>query len=253
MNRTDTLRLNGYAVDTQGRIACRAGVKARHFDPNSWRPIDQMNSDRFEQTWLAVIAFDVAQGDARSIVDALIVAADSPRALVGRKRNGSAVMLFKCPAGMIGTNRVEDYGTRGAVARFSLSILSEGATVDMSDYSWEKNRSPLDIEHDRLPTFTVEVPTLVTEAASAAGCNAWTLIERARADAEYNARLVARVASGELKIPTAQEEREAEEERLVAQYEGQRVSMWDGPLANDILRARKVVAARRAARAEAAP
>jgi hypothetical protein len=246
MNRTDTLRLNGYAVDTQGRIACRAGVKARHFDPNSWRPIDQMNSDRFEQTWLAVIAFDVAHGDARSIVDALIVAADSPRALVGRKRNGSAVMLFKCPAGTIGSNRGEDYGTRGAVARFSLSILSEGATVDISDYSWERNRSPLDIEHDRLPTFTVEVPTLVHEAASAAGCNAWSLIEREREDEANNAKYAT------MRIPTEQETREAEEERLVAQYEGQHVSMWDGPLANDILRARKVVAARRAARGEAA-
>jgi hypothetical protein len=245
MNRTDTLKLNGYSVDTQGRIACRAGVEARPYDPNSWRSAEA-NAQRLEQTWLVAIVVEVAHGDARSIVDALITAADSPRAIVGRKRNGGAVLLFKCPPAMTGANRVEDYGTRDGSLRFSLSILSEGATVDASAYAWDKARSPLEFEHSRLPAFTGEVPKLVTEAASAAGCTFWSLIERAREDEANSARYAT------MRIPTAQEEAERADEELVARYEGQHVSIWDGPVANDILRARKVVAARRAARGEAA-
>jgi hypothetical protein len=244
MNRTDTLRLNGFAVDTQGRIACRAGVQPRHFDLTSWRPAEP-NVQRLEQTWLVAIVIEVVHGDAREIVDALIAAADSPRAIVGKRRNGSAVLLFKCPPGMSGHNLVEEYGTRDGAVRFSLSILSEGATVDASAYAWDKARSPLEVDHSRLAAFTAEVPALVTEAAKARS-TAWSLIEREREDEANNAKYAT------MRIPTEQETREAEEERLVAQYEGQHVSMWDGPLANDILRARKVVAARRAARGEAA-
>jgi glutamate synthase domain-containing protein 1 len=84
----------------------------------------------------------------------------------------------------------------------------------------------------------------VTEAAKAR-CVPWAIVESARADEANSAKYA------NMRIPTAEEDRHAEEERLVAQYEGQHVSMWDGPLANDILRARKVVAARRAARGEA--
>ena len=134
MNRnSNALRTNGYAVDVEGRVAYRAGVEARHYDPNSWRSAEP-NVQRLEQTWLVAIVVEVAHGDAREIVNALITAA-FPRAIVGKRRNGSAVLLFKCPPpAMTDANRVEDYGTRDGAARFTLSILSEGATVDMSDY-----------------------------------------------------------------------------------------------------------------------
>lgn len=83
--------------------------------------------------------------------------------------------------------------------------------------------------------------------AVTARCMSYAILERARED-EANA---ARYAT--MRIPTEQEEREAEEERLVAANEGRHISAtFATPLEMDILKARKAVAARRAARSEAA-
>jgi hypothetical protein len=245
MNRKDidALRMNGYRTDADGRIACRAGIVPRSYDPNSWRNVDT-GSERFADTHLVAIVVDVLSGDGRAIVDSLITAADSPRAIVGKRRNGSAVLLFKCPAGMTGANRVEEFGSRDGSLRFTLSILSEGAAVDVAAYSWDKARSPLEFDHARLPVFTPDVATLVT-AAAADECPPWSMVEQTRQDEADSARYAT------MRIPTAQEEREAEEERLVAAHEGEYVSAFDGGHALEILRARKAVAARRAARAEA--
>ena len=45
---------------------------------------------------LAIIRFDVERGNARDLIEQIIAEADiSPRVLVGRKRDGSAVILFR--------------------------------------------------------------------------------------------------------------------------------------------------------------
>src|SRR5580700_5457306 len=95
MNRIDSLRLQGYATDSNGHILCRAGVESRVHDRDGWGLAATPQAERYEQTWLAIVRVDVAHGDARKISDALIVAADSPRALVGKRRDGSAVLVFK--------------------------------------------------------------------------------------------------------------------------------------------------------------
>ena len=167
-----------------------------------------INAQRFEQTWLVAIVIDVHRDskNAREIIDALIVAADSPRALVGRKRDGSAAILYRCPPpAMTDVNTSAEYGTRDGSVRFSIEVASEGATVDVGAYSWDKGRSPFEFEHDRLSTFTPDVAALVTEAAKAR-CTAWELVERAREDEANNAKYAT------MKIPTAEEQREAEEE-----------------------------------------
>jgi hypothetical protein len=244
MNRKDidALRMNGYAVVDE-RIACRAGVEARPYDPNSWRNVDA-GSERFADTHLVAIVVDILSGDGRAIVDAILASADSPRALVGRKRNGSAVLLFKCPAGMTGANRLEHYGTHSGV-RFTLSIVSEGATLVTEAYDWPKNRSPLEVERDRLPSLTLDVPVLITEAIKAAGCVSQSMIEQARQDETDSARYAT------MKIPSAAEEAELADLDLVRRFEGQHLTQWDGPMAQDVIRARRVVAARAAAKAEA--
>lgn len=248
MNTRDNaaLRLNGYRTDEQGRILCRAGVTPRSFDPNSWRSADT-GAERFAESWLVVIAFDVAREskNAREIIDVLVTGADSPRALVGRTRSGSAVVLFKCPPQLSGANRSEILGTRDGAVKFTFEVKSEGTSIDVAAYDWAK-RSPLEVEHSRLPTYTPDVAALAAQAAEAAGLIPWELVERARED-EANAAKYANA-----RIPTAQEEREAEEERLVDAHAGEYISAFDGGHAAEILRVRRVVAARRAARGEAA-
>src|SRR5260221_4456545 len=237
MNTKDTLRLNGYSLDSEGRIACRVGKSGQ----------------RFEQTWCAVVSIEVAREskDAREIVDALVEAADSPRVIVGRKRDGSAVLLFKCAQKV--TDAVGDFGTRDGKVRFTITVKSEGGTLDISDYSWVKERSPLAIERDRLPTLTDEVSKLVTESATGKlRCAPSALVKQWQRSYELNAQLAARVASGEFKIPTAQEQEEAEQERLVDENKGRDVGIWDGNWAAMLIRARQVVAARRKAKAEQA-
>jgi len=151
------------------------------------------------------------------------------------------------------TDAVGDFGTRDGKVRFTITVKSEGATLDISDYSWAKERSPLAIERDRLPTLTDEVSKLVTESATGKlRCAPWALVEQFRRNDEHNAQLAARVASGELKIPTAQEQEEAEQERLVEENKGRDVGLWDGNWAAMLIRARQVVAARRKAKAEQA-
>src|SRR5258708_27452827 len=71
-NSTQTLRLNGYIVNESGRIECTR------------------EGERYEQSRTAIIQID----GGREIVDRLIAVANSPRALVRRTRDGSAVLLF---------------------------------------------------------------------------------------------------------------------------------------------------------------
>jgi hypothetical protein len=182
-------------------------------------------------------------------VDKLIEAADSPRALIGRKRDGSAVLLFKCGNESV-SKRAEEFGTRDQSVKFSIAVQSEGATLDISEYTFAKERSPLNFQRDLLPALTNDVPSLVLEATEKLGCATWSHVLYLEAAEAESARINARFASGELKIPTAQERLEAEQEQLVADNEGKDISVWDGAYATMVIAARKVVAYRRKLKAE---
>src|SRR5258707_5268149 len=86
-NSTQPLRLNGYIVNESGRIECTR------------------EGERYEQSRTAIIQID----GGREIVDRLIAVADSPRALVGRTRDGSAVLLFRHDGGRNFTPYIPGY------------------------------------------------------------------------------------------------------------------------------------------------
>lgn len=250
MNITQ-LKLNGYAVTVDGN-----SIDAHPGAPVSRGLVDP--APRFQFMRLAIIRFDVERGNARDLIEQIIAEADiSPRALVGRKRDGSAVILFRFEKDFpISPNRTADtndgaykLAAKDDSARFSLTVKSEGQTLDVSEWTWVKGRSPLEVSRDALPVLTVDVSTAVVEAAREIGTTAFA-IEYQRKSDEESEKLRARMVTGEIPA-TLQKQADAEDDALVAQYEGQDVNTWNmGNAGMLVQQARARVAAREAAKVD---
>jgi hypothetical protein len=203
MNIKDILRLQGYAVTADGNsIECHPGTPLRSRDYEDATP-------RFQFMRVAVISFEVERGNARELVDAILAKADiTPRAIIGKRKDGSIVALFRLDKDFpIAPSRTADT-TDGAFklaakddsSRFTVAVKSLGETVDVSAYTWAKGRSPLEVARDALPVLTIDVSNAVVDTAHAFGTTPW-MIEYQRKNEEDNAQLRERMANGEIPNP----------------------------------------------------
>jgi hypothetical protein len=226
-NIKHTLRMNGYSADDAG-IICDTGI------------------ERFKQERIGVLRIEISRDTkaARAVVDAIIGAIDEPRALTGRERRGGVVMLFRVE--QLFNNLAVDAISRETIAlrdgeELVISLASEGATVEVDAFTWTKGRSPLDISRDALPPLSQELADIANDAAWTAGARSPEMLARERESDRYNADL----ASGKIKVRTAEDQQARDDAELVASYEGVEVISTDGNAARLILDARYRHAARK--------
>jgi hypothetical protein len=241
MSNRDTLRQGGYSVDDAGRIQC------------------QREGTRYEQERCAVIRVDLEPDSkrGRELVDAVVAAADTPRALLGRARNGSAVLLFRCEnphnlvphiQGRISTNGIFELATRDTGERFTVTIASEGQTLDLNGYSWPKGRSPLEISRDSLPNLTSDVGEVVLKAAFESATWAPSA-EEIQTEAEREERVAhfkADVASGKIRLNKTEAELLAEEDAKLVEGASADLTPHDGIFAQLVIAARRRIERRKA-------
>ncbi|MGO9994698.1 MAG: hypothetical protein ACLPTF_19575 [Steroidobacteraceae bacterium] len=234
---THELRLSGYIADDESLVCYKDGK-------------------RYEQERTAVVRLI---GD-REMIDKLVEAADSPRALLGRQR-GSAVLVFRSEgdylpfiAGDTRRNGIVELAQRSDGSPLTIIIGSEGQTVDIQDYKW--TRSPLEIERDRLPVLTSDISQAIVDEAFKLDC---TWIETVKQDREVAARVEkfrADVAAGRVKIQTPEEIAEAAQARsdasMVEANLGRDINWADGNGAQLVLAARGRHEARQRAKQNAA-
>jgi hypothetical protein len=240
MSNTHTLRMLGYSATAEGHIQLqREGV-------------------RYVQERCAVIHIE---GGGHELVGQLLAIADEPRALTGRAKNGAAVVLFKANERSV-LPGIQGDGRRDGVfelalpsgERITISCKSEGL-LDLSAFTWQKNRSPLEVSRDSLPALFAETGEAVISEARKLGCTWAPTAEEIAAEAarkERLAKIAADIASGKLNPnPTPEQQLEIDDAALVAAHEGAGYHEYDGHLPALVLAARDRVARRRAA-AEAA-
>ncbi len=221
------LRLNGYIVNESGRIDCNR------------------EGERYEQERTAVIRIE----GGREVVDRLIAVADSPRALVGRSRDGSAVLVFRRDGGRNFIPYAPDH--RGAAGTLDLVLNATGEPLrlvfgceglDPSSWSWAKGRSPADVPRDSLPNLTADVCQDVAREALKLGTDAQFAreeIERNKAFEERRAKYLVDLAQ-----PKTAEQLQAEaDDEITARYANE-VLAWNDPDKARLDAARSRVAAR---------
>jgi hypothetical protein len=182
------------------------------------------------------------------LVEALLAVISEPRALVGRARNGSAVVLGRCEQeispyfpGVDRAGRFELITKPGGV-RFVILCRSEGATLDVDAYSWPKGRSPLDVPRDSLAMLFDDIAQAVVEEALKTAVTAPTAedIERQRASEARLAKIRDEIAAG---LHTPESIAAREDEELAASMPLD-ISWRDGPRAANVLAARDRIAHR---------
>lgn len=237
---THRLRLNAYSVNDAGHIQC-----FRDNRPDEWAAVLRVDLER-----------DTPTG--REIVERLLALVDEPRALLGRAKNGSFVLLFRSDSNPVPYIQGSDSSRDGvfklatqAGERFTVTCAMVGQALDVAGYTWPKGRSPLEISRDALPILTSDIGAAVMAEAFkvATWASNW---EQHQAAAARLDQLRADLASGKIKILTDEERDAAKDEELVARYEGVELSMHDGALANHVISARRRVAHRKRLAAEAA-
>lgn len=207
---TDTkhkLRLMGFAVTTtDGHI--------------------QYDGREDEKTAVLRLELERDTSHGRDLIDKLIEAADSPRALLGRSKSGSAVLLFRhgrnSPAPHINGQSGSTFklATRDGAVRLTITVASYG-TLEVSAYSWD--RSPLDNGLWTLPVLTSSIGEVVIEAAFTAGCSWAEQVDDELKDAQRRAD----IASGKIVLESDEARQAREDDALVARYEGQPLGMFD--------------------------
>ena len=174
------------------------------------------NEHRYDHERCGVVRIDLER-DTKSgleLVERLIVAAAEPRALVGRSRDGSAILLFR-------VNEHSDlpYTGDGGVSKLitrsgELLTVTYGSvdhTVDVNAWSWVKGRSPFDVPHDSLAVLFKDIADRVLDEAFKLGCaDAPTAAERAAA--ERRAKIAQGLKDGSIS-PTKYQEEQDERDR----------------------------------------
>jgi hypothetical protein len=245
-NNRARLRELGYSVDADGKIICHRKHETR----------SAVLTTRYLHERTAIIRFSLDQDSkaGRELVEHLILVVDEPRALVGRTRNGSAVMLFRVTE----DTSVTPYQISGGQynqsvfelvangVRLSFEITSD-AVLDPAAYIWQKGKSPLDVRRDDLGTLFADACQTVIDAAFKAGAQWAELYDADQARArEFETRIKpeheARVAAGYYS-PEAIQARE--DEALVANAPPHTNWLSDGPIGAAIVEARKRIAMRK--------
>lgn len=242
-NRT-RLRELGYSSDESGNIIChRQGAI-------SWRYLHER---------CAVLRIDLdadSKAAGRELVDKLLAVVDEPRALTGRTRNGSAVMLFQVTSAdnialtdRYGNDCNFEFVSSDGV-RFKISCTS-AAVLDVNAYIWPKGRSPLDIPRDQLAVLFPDIGQAVVDAANAGAKDAEVYDADRKREREFEARkpeIERKMAEG---YYSEEAEKQRQDEDLVR---GQPEDMGpaDGPMGFLVYAARRRIALRKQAAKEAA-
>ena len=247
MSTRETLRLAGYSSTPEGHVECY-----REGHPDECTGVLKIDIER-----------DTKAG--RELVDKLIALVDQPRALLGRKRDGSVIMLFKCDRPyavephIAGENRrtgIFELATRDGDVCFVVTCKSVDMVVDISAYTWDKNRSPADFPRASLTLLTADVGERVVEGAFSLGCMWASMVAQERENAARVEQFKRDVKSGKAKLLSDAEIAEIyqsrADEETVAAHEGQKLHWSDGPYAQSVLRARARLADFRAKQATAA-
>jgi hypothetical protein len=227
-SNAQTLRLNGYIVNESGSIA------------------SSREGERYEQSRTAIIEID----GGREIVDRLIAVADSPRALVGRSRDGSAVLIFRRDGERNCIPYIPNH--RGNAGVFDLALNSNGEplrlvfgceTLDPSTWTWAKGRSPADVARDSLPNLTADVCGDVAREALSHASDARAAREEAERNREFEERRAKYIA--DLARPKTAEQLQAEEDNEIITRYANEVLAWNDPDKARLDAARSRFAARR--------
>lgn len=252
-NNRARLRELGYSVDADGKIICHR----RHETKSAVLPT------RYQHERCGVLRIDLDRDSkaGRELVERLILVVDEPRALIGRTRNGSAVMLFRATEEtVLPAINGQIYDERGRVLfelvaadglRFQIECTTH-AVLDPSEYTWAKGRSPLDVPHDSLAVLFADIGEAVIDAAFKTGAQ-WASIydadeARARKLEKSRPAYEARLAAGYYSADAIQAR---EDEALVASNpEG---NYWsDGAMGTLIEQARRRIAMRKQQQKESA-
>jgi hypothetical protein len=227
-NTTHQLRLNGYGADSDGRLICYRTPEYRY---------------GHEQ--LGVIQINAPKDFAAKIVASLDY---EPACLVGIGRDHMVVLFRTATRNVRANHPFIIAGKQG-----SLFATVEGAPVDVSDFQWRNDRSPVSVPYSALPPLFEDHVEAALAAVTGFGgtlCSLPTAAEIAaqRAREERYAKYREEIAQG---LHTPEKIAEREDDALVADHEGVEYAEYDGNMAALVLAARRRVA-RRKADAEAA-
>ena len=207
MSNKDTLRMNGYSINERGHIICYREPHARYLH---------------ERCGVIRIALARDTREGRALVDRLLGVIDEPRSIVGRARNGGAVVLFRAGVSDVApqaSNGWPDSTPKALVcgdAQFVVTAASHGQTVDVDWFSWVKGRSPYEVERDRLAMLYSDTSEAVVAEAMRIATHAPTAadIDREAAREARYAKIRADLAAGRIGNPDA--DAAAEDAELVA-------------------------------------
>lgn len=241
MNKnTNALRMLGYSANDAGHILLSR---------------EGRSSYKHEATAIIRIEPDRDSDRLGELVEKLIAAADEPRALIGRDRSGSVVLLFSSEGTYIGTE-IHNSQSPFKLAlqsgeRFTIFVDHVGS-LDISAYTWAKGRSPLDVARGSLPRLCAETGVAVVKAAFECGAT-WSHYvdtpEQVTAKEERLAKIRAEMAQRDAETP---EEREIREDQQLSERGSPDLVASDGIFAGLIVAARQRIAQRAAVKAAAA-
>ena len=188
------------------------------------------NEHRYDHERVGVLRIDLERDTrpAREMIEKLIAAADEPGCLVGRSRDGSAILLFR----VISEHSDLPYAAEGGISKLisrggellTVTCASLGQTVDVDAYSWIKGRDPANVPRDNLAVLFADVGQRVVDAALKLGCaDAPTAADLAAA--ERVAKINRGLADGTIKLSVRQDEQDALDRKFLR--ENQDVGPFD--------------------------
>lgn len=194
---------------------------------------------------LNTICIDLTSKDGREVVESLIRGTPTPGALIGRAKNGAAIVfhstrprdIVPLVRGADHYQRVFELATRDGATRIKIST-DMAAPVD--GYKWDR-----DIAHHELPVVAytaAEVGKFIIEGAFSLGLTWASQVDDDLAVEKRVAQFREDVKAGRVKIKTEAELADDAEARrdaeIVRANEGREVNEFDGPHAQMLLAAR---------------
>jgi hypothetical protein len=233
------LRALGYSANESGIICHRTGK----------------HRDRYLHERCGILKIDLEHDfkGGRELVEKLLAVIDEPRSIVGRARNGSAVVLFKAGEFNVeptvnngGQKGVFDLALKATGELVTITCASEGQTLDPTAYTWAKVRSPYDVPRDALALLFDDIGSAVVKEAFDLDMTWASLVPTPEELAEQNARHAIALAEYE------RTQYEADLKLLADVPDDVKLSVRDGDWAVSVLAARERMAERKSQAVEAA-